>query len=151
VLLDKPEIALVLDEVYADPGDLIEVRFHPGVDYTVEGDFVMLEGASGKMALIPIAGQGLEIAPGRHATQFVNATIDFFWIDYFDTEVKAQDDKTTIATLIVPVSDQEEAHIIAASLKMSEDRSGNLSVTFSCDGKDLIFDFTSTKEGLILK
>jgi hypothetical protein len=121
------------------------------VDYTVEGDFVMLHGKAGKMALIPVTSAAFDIHPDRHAVQFVNATIDFFWIDYFDTEVTAKKDKTSIATLIVPVSNPEEARNIASSLKLAEDPSGNLSVSFSRDDTDHTVHFTSTGDGLTLK
>ncbi|MCK5462130.1 MAG: hypothetical protein KAI95_03905, partial [Bacteroidales bacterium] len=151
VLLDKPEITLVLDEVQANPGAMIEVRFHPGVDYMVEEDIVMLEGEEGKMAIIPIIDQEYHIKPGRHASQFVNATNDFFWVDYIDAEVKAKDEKTIIATLVLPVSDVEEAQKIAGSRKLTTDSSGNLSVSFSSGGKEFVFDFTNSDEGLMLK
>ncbi len=151
VLLDKPEITLLLDEVQADPGALIEVRFHPGVDYKVEGDLTLLEGEEGKMAIIPLINQDYNINPGKHASQFVNATNDFFWVDYIDTEVKAKDEKTIIATLVLPVSDEEEAREIAGSRKLTTDRSGNLSVSFSSGGKEFVFEFINSDEGLTLK
>jgi hypothetical protein len=57
VVLNKPSITLVLDEVQAKPGSKIEVRFHPGVDYSIEDGFVLLTGKEGKMALIPLMDQ----------------------------------------------------------------------------------------------
>ncbi len=151
VLLDKPEIALVLDEVQADPGALIEVRFHPGVNFNVEGDLALLEGEEGKMAIIPLSSQDYELNPGRHASQFVNATNDFFWIDYIDTEVRTQDTKTIIATLVLPVSDVGEARKIADSKKLTADGAGNLTVSFSRGGEEFVFDFVNSDEGLTLK
>jgi hypothetical protein len=85
VVHDKPLATLVVDEVYALPGAKIEVRFHPGVDYSIEDGFVLLSGKEGKMALIPLMDQ--EIVPGKHASQFVNATKEFHWLDYFDAEI----------------------------------------------------------------
>ena len=150
VLHDKPEITLVLDEVVSAPGSLIEVRFHPGVNYGVEGNMVLLQGEAGKMAIIPLTGQDYELKPGRHASQFVNATNDFFWVDYIDAEVTAKDEKTMIATLVLPVSDMEEAQKIADSKKMVRDGSGNLSISFSRGGVDFNFDFVNSGEGLVL-
>ncbi|KPL14023.1 MAG: hypothetical protein AMS26_12205 [Bacteroides sp. SM23_62] len=151
VLLDKPEITLVLDEVHADPGALIEVRFHPGVDYTLVEDFVLLEGSAGKMAMIPLVNLDYQIKPGKHASQFINATSDFFWIDYLDTEVRTRDEETIIATLVLPVSDVGEAQEIVSSGKLATDRSGNLSVSFKRGGEAFLFDFIRSKEGLTLK
>ncbi len=151
VLLDKPEITLVLDEVQADPGALIEVRFHPGVSFNVEGDLVMLEGEDGKMAIIPLSSQDYELNPGRHASQFVNATNDFSWIKYIDTEVLAKNEKTIIVTLVLPVADLEEAQKIDGSKKYALDGSGNLSVSFSSRGEEYEFEFINSEEGLALK
>jgi len=101
IILEKPEITLVLDEIDAEPGSKIEVRFHPGVDFEVQDDIAMLKGKNGTMALIPLSKEALKIQPGRHACQYVNATSRFFWEDYFDTEITSKDNKTIIATLII--------------------------------------------------
>lgn len=151
VLLDKPEITLLIDEVEANPGALIEVRFHPGVDYKDEGDLAFLEGKEGNMAIIPLASQEYHLEPGRHAVQFVNATSEFFWVDYIDTEVKAKDEKTIIATLVLPVADLEEAQTIDASKKYALDGSGNLSVSFSSRGEKYEYEFINSADGLALK
>lgn len=151
VLLYKPEITLLLDEVQSKPGSLIEVRFHPGVDYKIEGDIALLEGKAGNMALIPITHRDYELKPGRHGSQFVNATKDFFWVEYIDTEIKAMDENTIIATLVLPVSDMEEARKIADSKKLPKDDAGNVSVSFSREGEDFIFDFINSGDGLTLK
>jgi hypothetical protein len=54
IILEKPEITVVLDEVTAEPGSKVEIRFHPGVEHEVSGDFVYLKGENGNMALIPV-------------------------------------------------------------------------------------------------
>jgi hypothetical protein len=149
VVLNKPSITLVLDEVEANPGSKIEVRFHPGVDYSIEDGFVLLTGKEGKMALIPLMDQ--EIVPGKHASQFVNARKEFHWLDYIDTEVTSKDEKTIIGTLVLPVSSIKEGREIASSSKVSIGKSGALSVEFVRGDKTFSFDFSKTKEGLILK
>lgn len=151
VLLDKPGLTLVLDEVHADPGASIEVRFHPGVAYSVQEDLVLLKGEQGLMALIPILNQEYNIVPGKHASQFVNATKDFSWIDYLDTELETKTQHTQIGTLILPVSDAKEARKVAESGKMNVDGSGNLSLAFSVDGEEFVYDFINSEEGLSLK
>ena len=151
VLLDKPVITVVVDEVKANPGSEIEVRFHPGVDFNVKEDFVLLEGGEGKMALIPIVVPKFKIRLGKHASQFVNAKKDFFWIDYFGTVVKAEDEKTIIVTIILPVSGSEEAQIIANSKEITFDNSGNLSLSFSKEGEKYRYEYQNSEEGLMLK
>ncbi len=151
IVLEKPEITLVLDEIEAEPGSKIEVRFHPGVDFEVQEDFVYLEGRDGNMALIPITTEKATIEPGKHASQFTNATKRFTWIDYFDTEVSSTATKTIVATLIVPVQDHDEASQIADSRAINLDDSGNVSITFSKNGEMYSFDFENRKDGLDLK
>lgn len=151
VLLEKPEIVLVVDEVYAEPGSKIEVRFHPGVDFAKKDGFVLLNGKEGKMALIPLAVNQLDIVPGRHASQFVNATKAFHWLDYFDTEVTAKNDKTIIGTIVLPVKSTEEVQEIIKSKVFNVEDSGNLSISFSQKGKHYEYTFQNGKDGLKLK
>ena len=151
VVLEKPEITILVDEVVANPGSEIEVRFHPGVDFEVHEGFVFMEGEKGKMALIPVAIENIDIKPGKHASQFINATNDFFWVDYFDLETKTKSEKTVVATIILPVENLQEAKIISDSNKMSIDKSGNIFISFSKNGKDYSFEFENRKGGLVLK
>ncbi len=151
IILEKPEITVVLDEISANPGSEIKVRFHPGVNFEKENDFVFLEGEKGKMALIPMAKESFEIVPGKHAMQYVNATKDFFWIDYFDTKIKSQSEKTVVATIILPVENIQEARKITGSKKITSDKSGNISVSFSQNGKKYLFEFENGKDGLQIK
>ena len=151
IILDKPEITVVLDEIEAEPGSKIEVRFHPGVDFEVQDNIAMLKGKSGKMALIPISKEGFTIQPGKQACQFINATRRFYWIDYFDTEGTSKQYKTIVATIIVPVENSEEAAQIAATKELQWDGSGNVTVSFSRKGKDYSYGFENRKGGLVLK
>lgn len=152
VVLNKPNITLVLDEVHSAPDADIEVRFHSAVSQSNEGDFVFLSGKKGNMALIPFSTQAFSIKAGRHASQFVNGTKSFDWIPYFDTELKAtKEGKTMIGTLIVPVDNAEEARKLVSSQKMNLKASGDLSVQFGSGGNRISFDFVQTEDGLVLK
>jgi len=151
VLLEKPEITLVIDEVQADPGSKIEVRFHPGVDYAVEDGFVLLNGKEGKMALIPMMDTDVDIVAGKHASQFVNATKDFHWLEYIDAEVTATHEKTLVGTIILPVETMEEAQRIVDSKEIRIDSSGNLLMSFSQKGRKHEYAFQNFTDGLKLK
>jgi len=151
VILEKPVITVVLDEIKARPQSKIQVRFHPGVDYQIIGDLVLLQGKDGKMAMIPVTDQNYQIEVGRHASQFVNATSKFTWIDYFDTVIKSTAEKTVIASIFVPVNNASEARKIAQSKKFTTDKARNLTVSFSFGGKKYEFDYVKTNEGLCLK
>lgn len=151
VILEKPEITVVLDEITADPGSKVEIRFHPGVEHEVTEDFVYLKGENGNMALIPVTFQKSVIKAGRHASQFINAEHDFFWIDYFDTEIETLEEKTVAATIILPVESTVEAQKIVASKQIEKDDAGNLSISFSKNGKEHNYQYLNTEKGLKLK
>jgi hypothetical protein len=151
ILLDKPEITLILDQVTADAGDEIEVRFHPGVAYEQKAQFVFLSGSRGNMALIPILNQDFSIRTGKHASQFINATSEFFWIDYFGTVVNTEYENTLIATLILPVKNEMEAESIAGSCQLSLADSGNVSILFLKDGREFSYEYVQSGDGLVLR
>jgi hypothetical protein len=151
ILLEKPEITLVLDEVTAEPGSEIEIRFHPGVPFEIIEDFVFLKGGNGNLALIPLVNENSNIRAGKHAHQSINATFQFSWIDYFDTEVISKEENTTIASIILPVKDKVEAKQIANSKSINFDASGNLSVSVMKKGVKHTFNFENKNGTLILK
>jgi hypothetical protein len=111
----------------------------------------LLEGKNGKIALIPLSKEELKLQPGQHACQFVNATKRFFWIDYFDTEIKSKENKTIVATIIVPVENSEEAKQVATTKELILDGSGNVTVSFSRKGEKYSFIFENQEGGLVLK
>jgi hypothetical protein len=151
IVFEKPEITVVLDEIVAEPGSEIEVRFHPGVDFEVQDGLAMLEGQHGKMALIPLSKETFKIQPGKHACQYVNATQPFFWEEYFDTEVTSKENRTIIATLIIPVEDPAEAKQIATASELKWDGPGSVILAFSKKGEKYSFTFENRKGGLVLK
>lgn len=151
IILDKPVVTVVLDEIETSSDAEIQVRFHPGVDFEVNDGFVFLKGEKGNMAFIPVTEQNYIITPGRHACQYINATNKFFWVDYFDTVIHSQKDRTTIATIILPVEDAAEAQKIVASKRIKSDGAGNLTLTFSKNGKSYIYKYSNNKNSLILE
>jgi hypothetical protein len=151
IILEKPDMTLVVDEITAKPGSKIDIRFHPGVNATFEDGFAYLEGKNGSMVLIPLTNEKLQLIPGKHASQYVNATFKFEWIDYFDTEVISSNSKTVVSTIILPAKDREEAKQIARSKTMNFDRSGNMTVSFTKNGEQHIFNFENINENLVLK
>ncbi|MGC9355898.1 MAG: hypothetical protein ACP5D9_18775, partial [Mariniphaga sp.] len=137
--------------VEADPGSEIEIRFHPGVPFEIMENFVFLKGESGNMALIPLVYESVKIKAEKHACQYINATQEFFWIDYFDAEIKAESAKTLAATIVLPVEKKEEANEIAASKRLEKDSSGNISISFSIKEKTFLFEYQNTENGLVFK
>jgi len=151
VILKKPEVTLILDEIKSSPNAEIKVRFHPGVKVEIHDKFVMLEGKNGKMVLIPILDQKFEIKQGRHTSQMVNGTEKFKWIDYFDVEVNSKKEITNLVTLILPVKNLEEAMQIVAAKSVKTEKNGSIQVNFVRGQDDFYFSFEMKKEGLIYK
>ena len=150
ILLEKPEITLVLDEIHAKNDAAIQVRFHPGVDLNILEDYVLLKGKMGTMALIPFTEQDFTIIQGRHPSQMVNATQAFSWIPYFDVTLKATGNKTIIAHLILPVDNENQVGDIMASKKIESNSDGSLSISFSYKNQPFKYHFKNIKSGLIL-
>lgn len=150
VLLEKPEITLVLDEIHTNDNAAIQVRFHPGVDLKILEDYVLLEGKEGTMALIPLTEKDFTIIQGRHPSQMVNATQSFSWIPYFDLNFKATGNKTIIGNLILPVDNENQVGDIIASKKIEINKEGSLSISFSYKNKIFKYFFKNNKSGLEL-
>ncbi len=150
VILQKPDVVVVVDEIECQPGSLIEVRFHSGVDFENHKEFAFLKGDKGNMVLMPVLEQEFSIVPGRHASQFVNATKPFTWIDYFDIELKAKQNRSVITTIILPVKDEKDAGEIVASKKISRDNNGSLTLSFLFNGEIYRYSFLQKKGTLIL-
>lgn len=151
VILEKPEITVIVDEIKANPGAKIDVRFHPGVNVKYSDEVALLEGANGKMAVIPVSKEKAAIIPGKHASQYVNATNRFMWIDYFDTELTAAKPNTVVITLILPVENTEEAKQLASTKSMVYDTAGNLTVSFLKNGEKHSYYFENKNEELFYK
>ena len=150
VILEKPEITLVLDEIISKPGAEIELRFHSGVRSEIKDKLVMLTGEAGKMVLIPVTGENFMFRPGMHAVQVVHMEMPLTWEPYFGTVLNSKSEKTEIATLILPVVDESQAYSVANSIVRETDDSGNLSVSFTKDGYTHSYLFRRDAQGYLL-
>ena len=148
ITLEKPFVTVVVDEVKSAAGSEIEVRFHPGVTAEVRDNYVLLTGSKGKMALIPVVNQEFTIREGRHACNPVNATRPFFWINYFGTIVQTRNDNTIIATVILPVDDENEAQQICRSMNKKYENNGDLSLSFVKDNQEFKYFYKNDRDGL---
>lgn len=147
LLLIKPDIVLVLDEVTSEPGSKIETRFHPGVkDMEVSEAQTLLSDSKGHtLSIVPFAAEKLRMEEGRHAYLPVQKQADHVWIPYCGTHLTAQSDRTILCHLIAP---HEKDQNLMATLE--NDREG-AKVSFQYQEKPFEFDFTRTKDGLLLK
>jgi len=150
ILLEKPEITILLDEVHSDKNATIDVRFHHGVDLDIHEDYALLNGNKGTLAMIPFTEQNYVIKKGRHPSQMVNASQPFQWIPYFDVSLKSTQSKTVVAHLILPIDDENQLAEIMASKKFETHKDGGLSISFVYKNQPLKYIFKNKKSGLVL-
>ncbi|MGH7492308.1 MAG: heparinase II/III domain-containing protein [bacterium] len=173
VILEKPEMTIVLDEVTCAIGAEIEARFHSECDFESNERFILLKGGNehrdfrrnnesssagtragaepGTMALIPIVDNAFTIREDRHAYLPVKASAELTWIPYFGVVSQAPREQNLIATIIMPVQDKQEAEQIAQSATFARDRQGNVSISFSKNSQTFSFQFDTSQAGLRLK
>jgi len=162
IVLDKPEVTVVVDEVVATKkGAEIEARFHSSAPYEIKDGYVLLKGDKGTMAVIPVVvccdgaqarrDGDFTIRPGRHAILMAQKNASFRWAPYFGTVVKALNEQAIIVTVVLPVENESEAQRIAKSVKRTVDRNGNLTVSFEKGGKGFTYRFQKGKDGMALE
>ena len=103
------------------------------------------------MVLIPVVDTPFSFRPGKHAILPAQKDAQFTWIPYFGTILHAQDEQTTIATIILPVKDKSEAREIANSAQRTTDSAGNLILSFESDGMTYTYKYNNCKDGLVLE
>ncbi len=150
IILDKPLITVIIDEIECAKGAEIETRFHSTADFNDNGKFAALKSENGMMALIPAVDGDFTIRPGEHAIMMAQKNAKFRTVPYFGTVLKARENRTVIATVILPVEDENEAESIAESLKRDIDREGNLRLSFVRNGKTYSYGFMNGTLGLML-
>ncbi len=176
VLLDKAnDVTLILDEIQSAQGAEIEARFHSEAKIAAAKNLVLLKGTgasdvgrsranrsmrtsddqmsrdNGVMALIPLTDGNFNIREDRHASLPVHADFNLEWIPYFSIVTAATAEKTVLASLILPVENEEQAQQIAASAQLSGSAAKEVAVTFRFGNKPCEFVFRAEKEGLIFR
>jgi len=151
IIYEKPDITVIVDEIQSVAGAEIETRFHSQCATVISDRFVMINGDKGTMALIPVTDSSFMIRPGKHSNLPVKMDARFSWISYFGTLISAKDDATLIATIILPVENEEEALAVAESVKRSVDGSGNLALLFEKNNSTYSYEFTMSTDGIVLE
>ena len=150
IILEKPVITVVVDEVGSDRGAEIEARFHSKCEQIVREGYTLLDGKDGDMALIPVIDGDFTFRPSRHAYQAIQKQAGFTWIPYNGTVLKAADINTVIAHVILPVDDDSEARKIVKSVRRTASGSGGVEISFVKDGKRYRYTFAKGVDGLVL-
>lgn len=150
LILDKPDIVLVIDEVKSEVGASIEARFHPGVEMEVSETLTLLTGKDDKMmAIIPLSECRMEA--GRHAYLPVREAADLVWIPYASSLMTAESENSQIAHVVIPVTGLADAKKIKQSVSLNLQAGKKRNISFSYHGKKYNYSFDSKAEGLVLQ
>jgi hypothetical protein len=149
VVLDKPVVTVLLDEVVSDPGAEIEARFHSDAEIVPRDRFALLKGTAGMMAVIPVSSAPLSIRAGSHSYRPVKKDAETIVIPYVGAVLAAAGATTRLATIVVPVDDAAEATAILRSVKssMAGDRA---SFSFRKGSRTFTYRFSGAA-GLVLE
>ena len=152
LILDKPVVSVVLDEIKCTKGALIESRIHPIGEVEVPDDhaYLLLKGKSGKMALIAVAGDPIRYVPDSHAYLPIQKDARLNKIPFVDMELTASGKEITISTIVVPVADASEARAISQSVKRTVSKDGALTLSFIAKNHTHTYRYEPGKNGLVL-
>ncbi|RPH37742.1 hypothetical protein EHM92_01885 [bacterium] len=171
IVLEKPAITVVLDEVTARPGSVIEARFFPGaqstparstreqgfpprpaVTYAVSKNCVLLTSQGHHMAAIPaVLDNSYRIVEDRLPTIPVIDNARLEWIPYFETVLTATSQVSIIATLFLPVNDKQDADTVARNAYVRLLNSHELEVGIAMPSHTYRWSFTREPDGFVLK
>jgi hypothetical protein len=172
IVLEKPAITLVVDEVGALPGSRIQARFfpgaadiaapsrgqraqgsgQPGVTYKVSQDHVMLSAKGQHLVLIPLVLQN-SFTIGEDALPSLPVREDavLSWIPYFETVTTAASNTSIIVTLVLPARDAGQAAEIVKSASVVQMPNSELQVRVTAASGNMSWTFEKQKDGYVLK
>jgi len=152
IVLEKPDVILVLDEVSCSAGSEIEARFFPGVKImeSYEKYTLLTDEVNHSMAVFPVCREKITIDNAKLPFLPVKKEAVTEWIPYFNSKVKAIDSTTILVTLIVPVKDRGEADRTEGSIRLSRLTDAAYRVSFRFQNRNFSFHFYKTGEGLVL-
>jgi hypothetical protein len=167
IVLEKPAVTMILDEVGSAPGAKIEARFFPGgstgarnarftpppaVEHKLSSDHVLLTSQRHNLVLIPLVLDNSfkiveDVLPSLPVTE--DATLS--WIPYFETVTTAKSNTSVIVTLVLPVNDQKEAEEMVKTAKLVQSNPNELEVSISGASGAHKWVFAKGKDGYALK
>ncbi len=151
IILEKPLITVLLDEIKSSKGAEIETRFHSEVVQRIGDGYLLLDSDKGDMALIPVIDGEFTFRPEKHMHTAVKKDASSRWVSYCGTVLIAESEYTVIATVILPVESEDEANDIMKSAKRKIDQSGNFNLSFITKGETSTLNFIKNEEGLVLQ
>ncbi|TSA20344.1 hypothetical protein D4R75_07685 [bacterium] len=167
IILEKPVVTVILDEVGSAPGAKIEARFFPGVssgarnarftpppgvEYKVSNDHVLLTSQRHNLVLIPLVlDNSFKIVEDALPSLPVTEDAVLSWIPYFETVTTAKSSTSIIVTVVLPANDQKEAEELAKSAKLVQSNANELEVSIGKASGAYKWVFAKGKDGYALK
>jgi hypothetical protein len=152
IVLQKPDVTLLLDEISCLPGSEIEARFFPGVKNIESGEnYTMLTDEEGHtLAVFPVCKEKIFIENSKLPFLPVKKEVIVEWIPYFTSKVKAVEPTTYLVTLIIPVKNGGEADRIGKSISVLQLKDETYRVFFKNQNTNYTIHFCKTPDGLVL-
>jgi hypothetical protein len=174
IVLEKPVVTVVFDEIGSELGAKISARFFPntqsspsfsrnnnrtgrmfqdaGFDYKVFNNYVLLSSQNHNLALIPLVLDGdFNIVEDRLSYMPVMENARPNEIPYFETVTKAKSSSSIIVTLIVPVKDQSDAVNVVKSAKVNQLNPKEIEVSVNSTAGSFNWHFEKNDDGYMLK
>ena len=150
VILDKPDVAVIVDEVSCKPGGEIVIRFHSAGKQTIMDGWVRLDSGGDSMALIPLSSTGVTIREGKHAVLPAQKNGRFRWAPYVDTNLTADRNLTVAAAIVLPLEPGVDPVEVLDGARFTGTDGGTYQLTFTAGGRICDYRFERSDEGLIL-
>ena len=153
VVLEKPDLALIVDEVESAPGAEIALRFHSEADFGINGRVMLLEHTSGTLALIP----GLPPEAGTPAWAVDHHSIkpgpaggEPGREPFAEFKLAAPGARTVVPMIVASVSGADEAERVRQSIVRDEGPENALSISLEHRGRRHAFRFAERAGRLTL-
>jgi hypothetical protein len=152
IVLEKPNITLILDEVSCLPGSEIESRFFPGVEnIETKGGYTLLSDNQGNtMAVFSVCSEKVAIEKSQLPFLPVKKDKAVEWVPFFSSKVIAKNSTTLLTTIIVPVNNSEESDRLEKNISCTQLNNGAFRVVVKYKNKGYAFHFHKTADGLVL-
>ncbi len=167
IILAKPSVLLVVDEVGTATGADIRSRLFPAFSEDGEerrsrrnsGEIALRDAntyatvsARGKtLAMIPaVLNAEVHVVAGEAPNMQVTKDAQVDWIPYWESQVMATSSTTMLATLFVPVETDADVETLARAMKVRQTEDGSVEVRADVSPKPMVWQFRPTNEGYVL-
>lgn len=151
IVLDKPDLTLIVDEVRCAEGAEVECRFHSEATIEILERHVRLAGSRGAMVLVPVAGGDFRLRPGSHTVLLAQRNARLKLVPYVGIVTRAEEGSVVLAAFIVPLNEGEDGTRAHDAVRMDVDGTGGLAFALDWNGRTRRYRFVRGEHGLALE